>query len=201
MPGKEENAGIVWRTLQGVYRGCLRSGRGTRARVYVRAAPRNGLEGAEGAGKKADSREPKTRGCGTGAGIYEQAGTRARTKERAEGAGGKLVWGCFAFLMGLKHVNATPSSRKTPFVDINRRYVRSVGRLTSFWKIWPGEMLAEARASGFLRTRGLTYRRLLSTALCFSRRRVVESQWEKGGSGGGASSTRGIAPGSRLDSP
>ena len=58
-----------------------------------------------------------------GAGIYEQAGTRARTKERAEGAGGKLVWGCFAFLMGLEHVNATPSSRKTPFVDINRRYV------------------------------------------------------------------------------
>lgn len=26
------------------------------------------------------------------------------------------MWGCFAFLMGLKHVNATPS-RKTPFVD------------------------------------------------------------------------------------
>ena len=149
MPGKEENAGIVWRTLQGIYRGCLRSGRGTRARLYVRAAPRNGLEGAEGAGKKADSGEPKlrecetglghgerasagtnrrshtpdrvrtnreregserargrakkqrrgswaegkpkTRGCGTGAGIYEQAGTRAQAKERAEGAGGKLV--------------------------------------------------------------------------------------------------------------
>lgn len=33
------------------------------------------------------------------------------------------MWGYFAFLMGLKHVNATPSSRKTPFVDINRRYV------------------------------------------------------------------------------
>ena len=63
------------------------------------------------------------------------------------------------------------------------------------------EMPAEARVNGFLRTRGLTYRRLLSTALCFSRRRVVESQWEKGGSGGDASSTRGIAPGSRLDSP
>ena len=30
------------------------------------------------------------------------------------------MWGYFAFLMGLKHVNATPSSRKTPFVDINR---------------------------------------------------------------------------------
>lgn len=145
--------------------------------------------------------KPKTRGCGTGVGIYEQAGTREQTKERAEGVGGKLVWGCFAFLMGLKHVNATPSSRKIPFVDINRRYVRSVGRLTSFWKIWPGKMLAEARANGFLRTRGLTYRRLLSTALCFSRRSVVESQWEKGGSGGDASSTRGIAPGSRLDSP
>lgn len=38
------------------------------------------------------------------------------------------MWGYFAFLMGLKHVNATPSSRKTPFVDINRRYVRSVGK-------------------------------------------------------------------------
>lgn len=49
------------------------------------------------------------------------------------------MWGCFAFLMGLEHVNATPSSRKIPFVDINRRYVRSVGRLTSFWKIWPGK--------------------------------------------------------------
>lgn len=77
------------------------------------------------------------------------------------------MWGCFAFLMGLEHVNATPSSRKISFVDINRRYVRSVGRLTSFWKIWPGKMLAEARANGFLRTRGLTYRRLLSTVLCF----------------------------------
>lgn len=102
------------------------------------------------------------------------------------------MWGCFAFLMGLKHVNATPSSRKTPFVDNNRRYARSVGRLTSFWKIWPGKMLAEARANGFLRTRGLTYRRLLSTALCFSRRRVVESQWEKGGSGGVALPLRGV---------
>lgn len=37
-------------------------------------------------------------------------------------------------------------------------------------------MLAEARANGFLWIRGLTYRRLLSTALCFSRRRVVERQ-------------------------
>lgn len=97
------------------------------------------------------------------------------------------MWGCFAFLMGLKHVNATPSSRKTPFVDNNRRYVRSVGRLTSFWKIWPGKMLAEARANGFLRTRGLTYRRLLSTALCFSRRRVVERQ------GGGKTAFRMLA--------
>ena len=32
------------------------------------------------------------------------------------------MWGCFAFLMGLKHVSTTPS-RKTPFVDKNRRYV------------------------------------------------------------------------------
>lgn len=80
MPGKEENAGIVWRTLQGVYRGCLRSGRGTRARVYVRAASRNGLEGAEGAGKKADSGEPKLRECETGLGHGERAsaGTNRR---------------------------------------------------------------------------------------------------------------------------
>lgn len=80
MPGKEENAGIVWRTLQGVYRGCLRSGRGTRARVYVRAAPRNGLGGAEGAGKKADSGEPKLRECETGLGHGERAsaGTNRR---------------------------------------------------------------------------------------------------------------------------
>lgn len=80
MPGKEENAGIVWRTLQGIYRGCLRSGRGTRARLYVRAAPRNGLEGAEGAGKKADSGEPKLRECETGLGHGERAsaGTNRR---------------------------------------------------------------------------------------------------------------------------
>lgn len=67
--------------------------------------------------------DPKTRGCGTGAGAYEQAGTRARTKDRAEGAEGKLGGGCFAFLIGLKHVSAILSSRKTPFVDKNRRYV------------------------------------------------------------------------------
>lgn len=88
MPRKEENAGIVWRTLQGVYRGCLRSGRGTRARVYVRAAPRNGLEGAEGAGKKADSREPKTRECETGLGHGKRAsaGTNRRN-HTPDGAG------------------------------------------------------------------------------------------------------------------
>ena len=75
MPGKEENAGIVWRTLQGIYRGCLRSGRGTRVRLYVRAAPRNGLEGAEGAGRKADLGEPKLRECETGLGHGERAST------------------------------------------------------------------------------------------------------------------------------
>lgn len=48
-------------------------------------------------------------------------------------------------------------------------------------------MLAEARANGFLRIRGLTYRRLLSTALCFSRRRVVERQ------GGGKTAFRMLA--------
>ena len=80
MPGKEENAGIVWRTLQGVYGGRLRSGRGTRAGVYVRAAPRNGLEGAEGAGEKADSGESKLRECETGLGHGERAsaGTNRR---------------------------------------------------------------------------------------------------------------------------
>lgn len=96
MPGKEENAGIVWRTLQGVYRGCLRSGRGTRARVYVRAAPRNGLEGAEGAGKKADSREPKLRECETGLGMVkgerwdepkESYAGRGRDEPRTRGLG------------------------------------------------------------------------------------------------------------------
>lgn len=81
MPGKEENAGIVWRTLQGVYRGRLRSGHGTQARIYVRAAPRNGLGGgAEGAGKKADSRESKLRECETGLGHGKRAsaGTNRR---------------------------------------------------------------------------------------------------------------------------
>lgn len=48
-------------------------------------------------------------------------------------------------------------------------------------------MLAEARANGFLRIRGLTYRRLLSTALCFSRKRVVEGQ------GGGKTAFRMLA--------
>ena len=36
----------------GVYRGRLRSGRGARARVYVRAAPRNGLGGSRRSGKE-----------------------------------------------------------------------------------------------------------------------------------------------------
>lgn len=84
MPRKEENAGIVWRTLQGVYGGRLRSERGTRAGVYVRAAPRNGLEGAEGAGKKADSREPKTRECETGLGHGKRAS--AGTNREREGS-------------------------------------------------------------------------------------------------------------------
>ena len=67
-------------------------------------------------------------------------------------------------------------------MDKNRRYVRSVGRLTSFWKIWPGKMPAEARVNGFLRTRGLTYRRLLSTALCFFEKKGGgRAGWWKGG--------------------
>ena len=70
----------------------------------LRCARRNGEENRALGGK------PKTRGCGTGAGTYEQAGTRAWAKERAEGAEGKLGGGCFAFLIRLKHVNATPSS-------------------------------------------------------------------------------------------
>lgn len=95
--------------------------------------------------------------------------------------------GLFRLFDGAQARERYSSPRKAPFVDINRRYVRSVGRLTSFWKIWPGKMLAEARANGFLRTRGLTYRRLLSTALCFSRRRVVEGQ------GGGKTAFRMLA--------
>lgn len=88
------------------------------------------------------------------------------------------MWGCFAFLMGLEHVNATPSSRKIPFVDINRRYVRSVGRLTSFWKILPGKMPAEARANDFLRTRGLTYRPIIvHRALFFEKKGGGKAGW------------------------
>lgn len=48
-------------------------------------------------------------------------------------------------------------------------------------------MPAEARANGFLRIRGLTYRRFLSTVPCFSRRRVVEGQ------GGGKTAFRMLA--------
>lgn len=50
-------------------------------------------------------------------------GIQEAPKERAEGAGEMLVWGCFAFLIGLKHVSAILSSRKTTLVDKNRRYV------------------------------------------------------------------------------
>ena len=50
-------------------------------------------------------------------------GIQKAPKERAEGAEGKLGGGCFAFLIGLKHVSAILSSRKTPFVDKIRRYV------------------------------------------------------------------------------
>lgn len=48
-------------------------------------------------------------------------------------------------------------------------------------------MPVEARANGFLRTQGLTYRRFLSTVPCFSRRRVVERQ------GGGKTASRMMA--------
>lgn len=77
---KRRERGDCMADATGVYRGRLRSGRGTRARVYVRAAPRNGLEGAEGAGKKADSGEPKLRECETGLGHGERAsaGTNRR---------------------------------------------------------------------------------------------------------------------------
>lgn len=77
---KKRTRGLYGGRCRGVYRGCLRSGRGTRARVYVRAAPRNGLEGAEGAGKKADSGEPKLRECETGLGHGKRAsaGTNRR---------------------------------------------------------------------------------------------------------------------------
>lgn len=115
------------------------------------------------------------------------------------------MWGYFAFLMGLKHVNATPSSRKAPFVDKNRRYVRSVGRLTSFWKIWPGKMPTEARANGFLRCpsdpRTHISPIIVHRALFFEKKRGGKSVGKGLVGGGDASSTRGIAPGSRLDSP
>lgn len=48
-------------------------------------------------------------------------------------------------------------------------------------------MPAEARANGFLRIRGLTYRLFLSTLPCFSRRRMVEGQ------GGGKTAFRMLA--------
>ena len=48
-------------------------------------------------------------------------GIQEAPKERAEGAEGKLGGGCFTFLIGLKHVSAILSSRKTPFVDKIRR--------------------------------------------------------------------------------
>lgn len=125
-------------------RGIWKGGPRKRARGSRRSGKESRLEGAEiarvrnGAGtwqkvgywgepKEPYARrgrdEPRTRGCGTGAGAYEQAGTRARTKDRAEGAEGKLGGGCFAFLIGLKHVSAILSSRKTTLVDKNRRYV------------------------------------------------------------------------------
>ena len=49
-------------------------------------------------------------------------GLQGAPKEQAEGAGEMLAWGCFAFLMGLKHVNATLLA-KPPLVDKKRRYV------------------------------------------------------------------------------
>ena len=85
---KRRERGDCMADATGVYRGRLRSGRGTRARVYVRAAPRNGLEGAEGAGKKADSGEPKLRECETGLGHGKGAGAGAnRRNHTPDGVG------------------------------------------------------------------------------------------------------------------
>ena len=182
MPGKEENAGIAWRTLQGAYRRRLRNERGTQARGIWKGGPRkrargsrrsgkeSWLEGAEiarvrngagtrqkvgywgepkepyaergrdeprtrGLGASAEVRtrkqrrescaegEPKTRGCETGAGTYEQAGTRARTKERAERAEGKLVWGLFRLFNRAQARERYPFLAKPPLVDKKFRYV------------------------------------------------------------------------------
>ena len=41
-------------------------------------------------------------------------GIQEAPKERAEGAEGKLGGGCFAFLIGLKHANATPPRERPP---------------------------------------------------------------------------------------
>ena len=72
---KRRKRGDCMADATGDLQGSLRSGRGARARVYVRAAPRNGLEGAEGAGRKADLGEPKLRECETGLGHGERAST------------------------------------------------------------------------------------------------------------------------------
>lgn len=72
---KKKTRGLYGGRYRGFTGDALRSGRGTRARLYVRAAPRNGLEGAEGAGRKADLGEPKLRECETGLGHGERAST------------------------------------------------------------------------------------------------------------------------------
>ena len=73
---------------RGVYRGRLRSGRATQARVYRRVGRENRREGAEGAGKKADSREPKLRECETGLGHGKRSGIGAsRRSHMPDGAG------------------------------------------------------------------------------------------------------------------
>ena len=41
-------------------------------------------------------------------------GIQEAPKERAEGAREMLVWGCFAFLIGLKHVNAALLAKDPP---------------------------------------------------------------------------------------
>ena len=48
--------------------------------AYGRAGPRNGRKGTEGAGKKADSREPKLRECETGLGHDKGASAGANRR-------------------------------------------------------------------------------------------------------------------------
>ena len=171
--------------------------------------------------------KPKTRGCGTGAGIYEQAGTRARTKERAEGAGGV---GLFRLFDGARACERYPLLAKDPLRG-HKSPICEECRKTNFLLenlAWENAgRSASERFSSDPRThispiivhRALFFEKKgggkdgvpdVGESTRFSRARddfgdtpdfKKKVSGKRAGRGGGASSTRGIAPGSRLDSP